>query len=828
MIDPDKIPQFTGDCDDLDTDASALSGDAASVRTTGSSVHTTFQGLSAHYQAPEAVRLFATTKPVETRADAMADDIEKVSAALGSYATEVRPLAEKLKQLKIDAQTFVTSVEGDDEWQYDEDKVTRHNDLTSQVSETVGKFWEAERRAANAINATYGGTQYVANDGSDAENMYGYSSEDLKHAETPWGTAVEERHHWYEFGHWTKSFVWDGLIVEGVWGTVTGIVTLVNPFDWDSFSAAWTGVGQLGTGLLSYGGFVPPFWSDSEWVRNSRDVTKELGKSMLGWDEWGKNPGKAAGILTFNVLTFVVAPLKIGKLGEAGKVGNAGRLVNGAARIGRFIDPSTHLVTIASKLKVGNVAVWMRDVWGNLKNSWKPMDDLGTGIARVELPDGSFRLPDGRVELPNDGPTWSPAERTLTYSDGTTVHAGPGGTFPDGSRVLPAGTLELPNGVMHQPDGAVRLPDDTTHLPPDRPVVINGDGTRVIDNERHLPNNDVVDRNGVVHHADGSTPTTPDGHVQRGRLHGQVLGNGDIRWDNGVIERPNGVKVVNGVERLPEGAHWLPNGDLQHADGKVFNPDGYLRVTLDDGSTELRLPGGQPLEHHAPTELSRGYDSTAYRDAVNSLDPQTIRDVGYAPEATPLIPEQYQHLPTEQLTSGDRYAGWNSEMRSPRPSTVYIVDDRYMYVTDSQGRVTHAEGWLDFDARSGEDYGYRRGPDQRQTGGYVNPSGDAGGHLFAAKHFGAGEKLNMVALERGLNGKGSGTWGEMEGIWERERGGGAPKPVHVKIEISYPDNGPRPLNLDVEYRIADQGPVKDTFRNPEALHGKAQPVRSVP
>ncbi len=29
---------------------------------------------------------------------------------------------------------------------------------------------------------------------------------------------MEEKHHWYEVGHWVKSFVWDGLIVDGVWG----------------------------------------------------------------------------------------------------------------------------------------------------------------------------------------------------------------------------------------------------------------------------------------------------------------------------------------------------------------------------------------------------------------------------------------------------------------------------------------------------------------------------------------------------------------------------------------------------------------------------------
>lgn len=77
MIKPEAIPQFTGNLGQLEKDYGSLKTDAGHIRSTGSDVHTQFQGLSAYYQAPEAEKLFASTKPVQDRADGFADDLEK-------------------------------------------------------------------------------------------------------------------------------------------------------------------------------------------------------------------------------------------------------------------------------------------------------------------------------------------------------------------------------------------------------------------------------------------------------------------------------------------------------------------------------------------------------------------------------------------------------------------------------------------------------------------------------------------------------------------------------------------------------------------------------
>ncbi|MEU4683981.1 hypothetical protein AB0G24_12820, partial [Streptomyces xinghaiensis] len=78
MIKPEAIPQFTGDLGQLEKDATGLGNDADDIRDTGRNIHTEFQGLSAFYTAPEAEALFASTKPVQDRADEFADDLEKV------------------------------------------------------------------------------------------------------------------------------------------------------------------------------------------------------------------------------------------------------------------------------------------------------------------------------------------------------------------------------------------------------------------------------------------------------------------------------------------------------------------------------------------------------------------------------------------------------------------------------------------------------------------------------------------------------------------------------------------------------------------------------
>ncbi|MFF5977426.1 hypothetical protein ACFY78_01105 [Streptomyces olindensis] len=437
MIQPEKIPQFTGDLEQLETDYANLKKDAGHVRDAGGDIHSRFQGLSAFYQAPEAERLFATTKPVKEKADAFADDLEKVSGALSSYATEIRPLVAKLKQLKADAAAFVSSVKDDDEWEYDEDKVDEHNKLRDDITATVAAFWAAERTCHNKITALWGGTQMVAGDGSDKKNQYGFNAEDMKDAKLPWGDPVEEKHHWYEVGHWVKSFVWDGLIVDGVWGTIKGLGTLVGFGGWEAMGQAWKGLAQLATGLVitAIPGAQTWFWTASDkdmpsWLRDSRTAMKETGKALVAWDQWGKNPARAAGAVTFNVLTTVFTGGAGAAASGAGKAGAVAKALSVAGKAGRVIDPMTYIAKGAGAglSKIGDITKGLKGV-GNIDIPALPEN-------AVTLPEGTVRLPDGTVHLPE------------------------GAAIPDGATKLPEGNIRLPDDAPVLPEGTTKLPTE--------------------------------------------------------------------------------------------------------------------------------------------------------------------------------------------------------------------------------------------------------------------------------------------------------------------------------------------------------------------------------
>ncbi|MFE3766266.1 hypothetical protein ACFXPI_31430, partial [Streptomyces sp. NPDC059104] len=284
-INPCTIPQFTGDLEALEQDKNAITTAAGTFRDAGSNVDSEFQGLSAFYSAPEAAQLFATTKPVKTDSDFFADQLESAATALGEYITEARPIVARLKELQSKATTFSNKISGDKHWKDDGDKIDENNDLIHDVNAAVSAFWAAERTCANKIRALYCAAPLTADDGSHGANMYGYKGDDLNKAQDlPWGSQLEETHRAWEIGYWAKSFVWDGLIVDGIWGTIRGLGTLVGVDGWDKAGQAWTGLAKLATGLViaSMPGIGTAFWLADDkdlppWIRDSRTAMKETG-----------------------------------------------------------------------------------------------------------------------------------------------------------------------------------------------------------------------------------------------------------------------------------------------------------------------------------------------------------------------------------------------------------------------------------------------------------------------------------------------------------------------------------------------------------------------
>ncbi|MVO83409.1 hypothetical protein GPA10_01215 [Streptomyces sp. p1417] len=357
MIAPGGIPRFTGELEQLDKDISALRGDAIGIRDGGADVHSRFQMLGAYYKAPEAHDLFASTEPVLHKSDDFAADLETVADALETYAVEVRPLAKRLETLRAEAITFVDSVEGDDDWTYDGDKVDRNNELRDSVSETVSAFKAAERRAATKISAIVHGPKFVVDDGSGRKPTkdiipYGYDSDLLKEAkDLPWGSAVSESIHVYEVHRHFKHYVWDGFVVDGAGGALKGLGHLVGIGG--SAKDAWS---KLGTALGGLGQYAAkPFdllWDqtlmrdvDSEGVKRQKSAARDFAKGVVAWDQWKDNPVRAAGTATFNVLTLGAGPM-----GVVAKGGSAAAKAAGVgAKAGTYADPLSAAIAVGGK-----------------------------------------------------------------------------------------------------------------------------------------------------------------------------------------------------------------------------------------------------------------------------------------------------------------------------------------------------------------------------------------------------------------------------------------------------------------------------------------------
>ncbi|MGC4986897.1 hypothetical protein ACLQ18_40920 [Streptomyces sp. DT193] len=481
MIEPSAIPQFTGDFDQLDKDTSGLRSDAIGIRNGGMDVHSRFQMLEAFYTAPEADDLFATTRPVMDKADTFAAQLETVADALDTYSVEARPIAEKLARLKTDAFAFVESVEGDDDWTYDGDKIHRHQELMDGVAAAESAFREAERRAAGKISALVGGPEFVVDDGHHTVDkktvMYGYDLDVLKHAEkTPWGTPESESHHAWEVGYWAKSFVWDGLVVDNIWGGIKGLGTLVGWNGSDAAGDAWGHLGDVVSGIGQY--TATPYDALMDWaigpdkesateVRQKK-AAKDFAKSLVAWDMWSENPARAAATVVFNGLTLGSGPLAVAsKGGEAGAVAKSAGV---AAKVGQYIDPVVIGLKATGKAvgalpKLSDLTAGIRGGIGASADAQRvhSVIELGDG-SKVVIEDGRFIPVDRHGDVIGDTPRReasadarstpeeSPAQPrepatvgASSHTPGTTAHAGEasggrGATHPVGPRTSGSGT----------------------------------------------------------------------------------------------------------------------------------------------------------------------------------------------------------------------------------------------------------------------------------------------------------------------------------------------------------------------------------------------------
>lgn len=426
MISAKDIPHFTGDLERLEQHASGLRAHAGALRQAGSVAHSKFQGLGAFYHAPEAERLFASTAPVRDRSDLFASKVETVAGALDDYVAAVRPIIARLDHLRTRVVDFAASLktdsgEIDDEWTQDQDKIDQHAALWSEVGRAQADFTAAETAASNKITALVDGTQYVPQgyEGTlvpRGAQVYGYTADALKHADKlPWGTPEALTYDTFDLSHHVEEA---GVgFTDAAVGTVTGLVDLVSigP-DGD---AARKGLGMTFLGLESYL-FDPLNKQDSPWkkqVAEGRPYTKAFAKSLVAWDEWQDNKGKAAGTVIFNGMTLASGPLAVvSKLAKGGAVAKTAGTI---AKVGEAIDPLSATVkavgaTTRAVPKIADVTARARAGFGNA-----PGTGSVSSVWRF-APGSELHVRNGELVILRDGvPDTTPPRAELSADERT-------------------------------------------------------------------------------------------------------------------------------------------------------------------------------------------------------------------------------------------------------------------------------------------------------------------------------------------------------------------------------------------------------------------------
>ncbi|WP_432141882.1 hypothetical protein [Streptomyces sp. bgisy084] len=452
-VDPADVPVFTGDLDVLEAKTKALSRGGSKVQTAGSDVHKSFGGLAAFYKAPEAEQLFGVTKPVERTAHDLGHDIHVIAGALGTYAREIRPLIHRLEQLKQEAADFRDNEAAEDDWSEDGDLTDENLNRRNKIAEVWAAFQEAERDCHAKIIALVPGGKALHTIDASHKKGYGYDAEALKASKSlPWGDAVEESVPWWQV--WEHAYDFGkGFIVDGVGGTIDGIYTLFGGHGGDAAGEAWKGLAKLSTAVaitttpgLNVAYWMAPGKMLPSWLRDSRTAVLDTGKALVAWDQWETNGSRAAGAVTFNIVTAVFTRGGGAAVQGAGKAGALAKGLSVVSKVGSAVDPMTYVIKGAGAglSKVGDVLAHLKDL-GHVQT---PKISEGA----YSLPEGAVEMPDGTIQLPKNA------------------------AIPEGATKLQDGSIELPKDTVTFPPGTVKNPFNGKYMVP-RGDLYNADGS---------------------------------------------------------------------------------------------------------------------------------------------------------------------------------------------------------------------------------------------------------------------------------------------------------------------------------------------------------------
>ncbi len=456
-INASAIPVPTLDPFEVGYQAGLMKTAAGQIRTGGSAVKTAWAGLSSSYSAPEAATLFAAMDPVATATDAFAGDGEQVAAALSSFSDTAAKLQGQLNSLQIQAYQFEDKVSGNDKWDHDSSLVNQNNSLVTQVNTAICAYQAAERDCANTIEALFGGKTWHALKAGEDPNKdpwgYGYNSIP-GNAKTPWGAKVQKKD-----GCVKQALKDTWHFVEGVgigaWNMVKGVGTLVwnltGAGGWQNFKSSWNGMFFLTTMLTP--GIGPLVGAAVYGPKKYEQMTVAMAKGLVNWDEWKKDPSKAAGETFTNVVTIFIpgadaadgisagakgaeAASDASKVADAadaaGDASTAAKVLNGAKdglqMFAKYTDPFTYAGKLADLTKISDLANVLKLKIGDLTGLTKLDHDMS-----LWTHDGSTITHDGST-ISHDGTT--AGEHVTSHEPahvGSGDHAGSGAGEHSGS-----------------------------------------------------------------------------------------------------------------------------------------------------------------------------------------------------------------------------------------------------------------------------------------------------------------------------------------------------------------------------------------------------------
>ncbi|WP_082393139.1 DNA/RNA non-specific endonuclease [Nocardia arizonensis] len=109
---------------------------------------------------------------------------------------------------------------------------------------------------------------------------------------------------------------------------------------------------------------------------------------------------------------------------------------------------------------------------------------------------------------------------------------------------------------------------------------------------------------------------------------------------------------------------------------------------------------------------------------------------------------------------------------------------------------------------------YRNANDQAKVGNLPRPNKEDyhGGHLIADVFGGPGDKLNLIPMDKVLNGA-SGDWGQLEAEFRSILKSDPNARIEYNVELDYSGGGPQPGKIAIEYRINDGEVLRRSFEN---------------